>query len=271
MPELPEAETIAAALHAALAGERIERVRLLRRDFLKTGRPGQLARLRGAALERVFRRGKYVVFDLRRRLLVLQLGMSGRVHLDWPADALVPHTHLVIAFADGIELRYANARRIASGVHLLRAADEGPLGRLGPDADRIGAGEFLDRLAGRTAPIKACLLNQAILAGVGNIYADESLFRAGIRPARRVHRISAAALARLHAAMREVLAEAVRAGGSTLDDATPFAGARGEMGFFTHVHRVYGRYGRPCRRCGRTLRRTLVAGRTTTYCPACQS
>jgi len=270
MPELPEAETIARALDAALAGERIERVRLLRRDFLKTGSPGRLARLRGAALERVFRRGKSVVLAAAGRYLLLQLGMSGRVCLDWPPDPLVPHTHLVIAFADGFELRYANTRRIASGIHLLRSMDEGPPGRLGPDADRIGADEFLRRLSGRTAPIKACLLNQALLAGVGNIYADEALFRAGIRPSRRVNRIPAAALARLHGCVREVLAEAIRAGGSTLDDATPFAGARGELGYFTKTHRVYGRYGQPCLRCGHALRRTLVAGRTTTYCPTCQ-
>ena len=270
MPELPEAETIARTLHAALAGERIERVRLRRRDFLKTGTPAQLARLRGAALERVFRRGKCVVFDVDRRYLVLQLGMSGRVCLDWPADPLLPHTHLVILFADGLQLRYANTRRIASGVHLLASADEGPLGRLGPDADRIALGEFRRRLAGRRAPIKACLLNQALLAGVGNIYADESLFRAGILPTRRADRVAPADLARLHRAVRRVLTEAIRAGGSTLDDATPFVGARGEMGYFTHAHRVYGRYGLPCRRCGYTLQRTLVAGRTSTFCPHCQ-
>ncbi len=270
MPELPEAETIARALHADLAGKRVVRVRLLRRDVLKTGRPGQLAALTGRRLARVFRRGKAVVFDLSDRFLVIQLGMSGRVYLDSPRVPFVPHTHLVVSFAGALELRYANTRRIASGVHLLGSIDQGPLARLGPDADTIDPDEFLRRLAGRVSPIKACLLNQAILAGVGNIYADESLFRAGIRPTRRANRIPKAKLARLHQAIQSVLAEAVRAGGSTLGDATPFAGPRGEMGYFTHVHQVYGRYGEPCRVCGCSLRRTLVAGRTTTYCPRCQ-
>ena len=270
MPELPEAETIARTLAAVLAGETIRRARLLRRDFLKTGSPRRIARLAGRPLTAVTRRGKYVLLHAGPYRLVLQLGMSGRVHLARSGEPLPPHTHLVVGFAGPRQLRVVNARRIAAGIHLLADDEPGPMAALGPDADAIGRAEFVQRLAGRAGPIKAALLNQSLLAGVGNIYADEALFAAGIRPARRVSRISRRRLARLHGAVRKVLAEAVAAGGSTLDDANPFAGADGVLGYFTHFHQVYGRYGQPCPRCGRTLRRTLVGGRTSTYCPACQ-
>jgi len=270
MPELPEAETIARTLAAALPGGAVTAARLLRRDFLKTGSPRRLRRLAGATLTGMARRGKCVVLAFGADRLVLQLGMSGRVWLDRPGRPVAPHTHLILTFAARPQLRYANSRRIAAGVHLLAGDEQGPLARLGPDADTIGPEAFARRLAGRTAPVKAALLNQALLAGVGNIYADEALFRAGIRPGRRVHRIGRGRLAALHAALRAVLAEAVAAGGSTLDDANPFVGADGELGYFTHAHQVYGRYGQACLRCGRTLRRATVAGRTSTYCPRCQ-
>ncbi len=270
MPELPEAESIARTLRAALAGARIARVRLLRRDFLKTGSPSSLRRLAGARIAGVARRGKYPIVEAPPWRLVLQLGMAGRVYVHRGDHPMPAHTHLVVALTDGREMRYANVRRIASGVHLLGEGQLGPLAALGPDADAIGREEFIERLAGRTAPIKAALLNQSILAGVGNIYADEALFRAGLRPGRRVHRISRADLGKLHRAVRTVLAQAVAAGGSTVSFSTPFADANEELGYFTVSHRVYGRYGRACRRCRRTLQRTTVAGRTTTYCPLCQ-
>ncbi len=270
MPELPEAETIARTLARAVAGSTIRGVRLLRRDLLKTGSPRRLRRLAGRKIAAVGRVGKYVVLEVPPSRLVLQLGMSGRVHLQRAHQPLPPHTHLVIALTGRRDLRYANVRRIASGVHLLGGGEAGPLGALGPDALDIGAEEFLARVGARTAPVKAVLMNQSVLAGVGNIYADEALFRAGIRPTRRAHRVAAARLRRLHAALRAVLRQAVDAGGSTVSFSTPFADADGELGYFTVSHRVYGRYGRPCRKCRRPLSRTTVAGRTTTYCRGCQ-
>ncbi len=270
MPELPEAETIARTLTTALGGAQVAQVMLRRRDMLKSGTPSGLRRLAGSQLGEVRRRGKYLVMDFDRLRLVLQLGMAGRPCLDWTGRPLPAHTHLVLTFADGLQLRYVNARRIAAGVHLLESGQEGPLGSLGPDADAIGCIEFLQRLNGRRAPIKAALLNQSILAGVGNIYSDEALFRAGIRPTRRVHHIARAELKRLHGALRSVLAEAVAAGGSTVTASNPFANADGELGRFALAHRVYGRYGQPCLKCGRKLLRTAVGGRTSTYCPRCQ-
>ena len=200
MPELPEAETIARALDAALRGARIARAALLRRDFLKTGSPSGLRRLAGRTISAVGRRGKCVVLEIPPRRLVLQLGMAGRVYVDRPSRPRPPHTHLIVALAGGREMRYANVRRIASGVHLLADGQAGPLGRLGPDADGIGLEEFLARIAARRTAVKTALLNQSILAGVGNIYAQEALFRAGIHPSRRANRVSRVRLAGLHRA-----------------------------------------------------------------------
>jgi len=270
MPELPEAETIARTLAAAGAGAIIRQVRLLRRDFLKTGSQARLRQLAGVKIVAVTRRGKCVILEAPPWRVVLQLGMAGRVYVHESGRPPPPHTHLVISLADERQIRYANSRRIAAGVHLLAGGQAGPLAGMGLDADRISRNDFITRLAGRTAPIKAALLNQSILAGVGNIYADEALFRAGIRPTRRIRRISRAELAKLHRAVRAVLAEAIDAGGSTVSVSTPFADANGQLGRFTICHRVYGRYGQRCRRCRVVLRRTTVAGRTTTYCPRCQ-
>lgn len=270
MPELPEATTIARGLADALTGAQVRQVRLLRRDFFKGGRRAELARLAGAWIDGVERRGKWVIVRLDGRRLVLQLGMAGRVYVHPACEPLPPHTHLTIALADGRELRYANSRRIAAGVRLLAPGRSALLEALGPDADEIECAEFVQRLAGRKAPIKAALLNQSILAGVGNIYSDEALFRAGLRPGRRVNRIARRKLIELHRRVREVLTEAIAAGGSTLESSTPFAGPNGEMGYFTHSHQVYGRYGQPCLRCGTVLRRTTIGGRTSSYCPRCQ-
>jgi formamidopyrimidine-DNA glycosylase len=273
MPELPEAQTIASALDKAIGGKTVQGIRLLRRDFLKTGAPRDLTALAGQRIQRVFRRGKSVVIVFAARRVVLQLGMSGRVYVAAgaaTAEPLPPHTHIVIACTDGAEARYANARRIASGVHVLAADELGPLARMGPDANTIGRAEFIARIRARRTPIKAALLNQSILAGVGNIYADESLFRAGIRPTRAVTAVSDADLARLHGIIGRVLAEAIAAGGSTIKGSGKYADPHGEVGGFTTAHRAYGRYGQPCQKCHAKLRRTEIGGRTTTYCPHCQ-
>jgi formamidopyrimidine-DNA glycosylase len=270
MPELPEATTIARGLSAALVGAQIKGVRLLRADFLKCGRRRDLRRLRGTWVDDVTRRGKWVILHLDGRRLVLQLGLAGRILVQWADEPPPAHTHLVVALEDGREMRYANSRRIAGGVALLEGARSPLLDRLGPDADAIAQEEFIARLAGRKTPVKAALMNQAILAGVGNIYSDEALFRAGIRPTRPVRGIRRSRLARLHRCLRGVLAEAIAAGGSTLPGANPYAGTGGEIGYFTQRHRVYGRHGRPCLRCRTVLRRVLIGGRSCTFCPRCQ-
>jgi formamidopyrimidine-DNA glycosylase len=270
---MPEAKTIAAAIDRVAAGRRIDSIDLRRRDMLKTGAPIDLHDLAGAAVERVDTRGKYVVLHAGDARLVIQLGMAGRVRLAERGAEPLAHTHLRIDLADGPTIDYVNVRRIASGLHLLApgAGDAGPLAALGPEADRIEREEFVARLAARRKAVKAALLDQSILAGLGNIYADESLARAAVRPTRRADRLNRKTLARLHDAVRAVLAEAIAAGGSTLADSTPFAAPDGAVGYFASRHRVYGRFGQPCLHCRTTLSRTLVAGRTTTYCPRCQS
>jgi formamidopyrimidine-DNA glycosylase len=270
MPELPEAQTIAAALQMGLAGGTIGQVRLCRRDFLKTGTPGRLAELAGRKVASVGRKGKYVIIETPPLRLVLQLGMSGRVYLVGAGEKPAPHTHLVLTLADGREMHYANARRIASGVHVLSPGQDGPLAALGEDALTISAQDFAEALSARRCAIKTAIMNQRLLAGVGNIYSDEALFRAGLRPGRRASTISRPKLLALHATLRAVLAEAIRAGGSTIKGSNPYASAGGELGEFTTAHRMYGRYGQPCLRCGQTCRRKTLGGRTSTFCPKCQ-
>ena len=272
MPELPEARTIARRLHAAVAGRVIDGVNLRRRDMLKTGSPASLAALAGKRLHRVGSRGKYVVVHTSAGRLVMQLGMAGRILLRPPKAPSETHTHLVVYLDDGRRLHYDNVRRIAGGVHLVAGGtdDRGPLAALGPEATEISPERFVAALRKSNRPVKAALLDQSILAGLGNIYTDESLARAGIRPTRRAGGLSAGRLARLHEVIGRVLAEAVAAGGSTLSDANPFVDADGRTGTFAARHRVYGRYGNPCLTCGSELRRTIIAGRTTTYCPRCQ-
>ena len=272
MPELPEARTIARRLNAAAVGCTIRAVRLVRPDMLKTGSPRTLAGFVGQRFERVDTRGKYVVAHTPDRRLVIQLGMAGRIRLTRSADPLAPHTHLVIHLARGRDLRYSNVRRIAGGLHVLPAGSEdlGPMASLGPEVTDVALEAFVAALRRRRRPVKAALLDQSLLAGLGNIYSDEALGRAGVRPTRRACRLRAVELARLHRAIAEVLTEAIAAGGSTLADANPFVDADGDPGYFTLRHRVYGRAGRPCLQCGAVLKRTIVAGRTTTFCPRCQ-
>ena len=272
MPELPEARTIARRLDESVAGCEISAVRLCRRDMLKTGSPADLAALAGQTLGRIDTRGKYVVLHAGPARLVVQLGMAGRLCLGLRTEPQVPHTHLIIRLADGRDLRYVNPRRIAGGLLLLGAdgGDCGPLSHLGPEATDIGLEEFVARVGSRRRAIKTVLLDPRVLAGVGNIYSDEALARAGIRPARRADRLHRAELARLHRAMRQVLRQAIAAGGSSLRDANPFLDADGNVGRFAAQHRVYGRAGRPCLACGAPLKRVVLGGRASTYCPRCQ-
>lgn len=272
MPELPEARTIARRLHEAAAGAVIAHVRLLRRDMLRTGTPARLSALAGQTITAVGTRGKYVIVFTPASRFVIQLGMSGQLRLTPAAGPLPLHTHLVIRLKDERQILYINTRRIASGLHLLAAGtdDTGPLSLLGPDATDISAEAFVAAIRTRRRAIKTALMDPSLLAGVGNIYSDEALFRAGIRPTRRAHRVGSAGLCRLHQAVRQVLAEAIAAGGSSLKDSNPYVDADGRLGEFSIRHRVYGRGGQPCLACHTTLRSAVIGGRTSTFCPRCQ-
>jgi formamidopyrimidine-DNA glycosylase len=192
--------------------------------------------------------------------------MTGRLLVTGPDSPVVPHTHARLNLASGRELRFVDPRRFGrlEFRNLLNAAAfHGP----GAEPLIIGPGEFAALFHGRRLPIKAALLNQTLLAGVGNIYADESLFQAGIRPRRRTNRLTAAELERLRLALRQVLGHAIRLGGSSVSD---YVDADGERGFFQLEHCVYQRTGQPCRRCQTPIRRVVLAGRGTHYCPKCQ-
>lgn len=269
MPELPEVETIANGLNRRVAGDRIDSVWIGDKpEPLKSPASEIAGTLEGARVEQVRRVGKHIVFDLhstrapRSRQWIVHLGMTGRMLVSPPEMELPRHTHLVARLASGRELRFVDPRRFGR-LEVRQTTFSGP----GAEPLLIEAEQFARLFHRSHAPVKAALLNQKLLHGVGNIYADEALFRAGIRPRHRAHSLTRAELGRLHSAVREVLREAIAAGGSSISD---YVDADGESGFFQLQHRVYGREGQPCLRCKTPVKKIVVAGRGTHYCPKCQ-
>jgi formamidopyrimidine-DNA glycosylase len=273
LPELPEVETIAADLRPQLVGRRIERVESLYPAMVRHPDATLFKEeLRGRRIEGLTRRGKYLLFHLDSgELFVVHLGMTGQLRVSAPELALEPHTHLVLALDDGRQLRYRDVRRFGrllfgSEEELLR---ERQLPRLGPEPidPSFTADDLYRRLKGRRAPLKALLLDQAVVAGVGNIYADESLYRARIRPDRPAGRISRKSAQRLRDALRDSLELAIGNRGSSVDD---YRDGFGERGRQQEELLVYGRAGQPCPSCGRPLSSVRLAGRTTVFCRYCQ-
>ena len=269
MPELPEVETTVRGLRPVLDGERLVRVEPRRADLRKAIPVDLRQRLTGATVTRLHRRAKYGLVDTDLGdTLIFHLGMSGRWRID-PGEPQA-HDHLLIETGSGRTLALNDPRRF--GFLDLWATDDlasyppfvatGPE-PLGPD---FTAAYLRDRLAGRTAPIKAMLLDQRIVAGLGNIYVCEALHVARIAPARMAGQIALARLERLVAATRTVLLAAIEAGGSTLRD---YARPDGELGYFSKQFLVYGREGEPCD-CGGVVRRRTESGRSTFWCPRCQ-
>jgi len=267
MPELPEVETVARGLQKAVAGDAVESVWIGKRpQVLKSAAREIEKAVTGATIAAVRRVGKHIVVDLQNGSApvqwVVHLGMTGSFVV-CPADApLEKHTHLVARLRSGRELRFVDPRmfgKLAVASTAFSAAGAEPL--------EIGAEEFTALFHGTRAPIKSALLNQALLSGVGNIYADEALFRAGIRPRRRSHTLTRAELRSLYDAVREVLHEAIAAGGTTVND---YMNALGESGRFQFDLRVYGRETEPCLRCRTPIKRIVISGRSTHYCPKCQ-
>jgi formamidopyrimidine-DNA glycosylase len=197
---------------------------------------------------------------------IVHLGMTGRLLVTTPDAPLAPHTHARLTLASGRELRFVDPRRFGR-LDFLDLTREPVFTAAGADPLTITAAEFAQLFHARRLPIKAALLNQTLLSGVGNIYADESLFRSGIRPRRRCARLTGAELERLRLALCEVLEHAIRLGGSSVSD---YVDADGVRGFFQLEHCVYLRTGLPCRRCNQPIRRIVLAGRGTHYCPKCQ-
>ncbi|RYH01584.1 bifunctional DNA-formamidopyrimidine glycosylase/DNA-(apurinic or apyrimidinic site) lyase [Salipiger sp. IMCC34102] len=282
MPELPEVETVRRGLAPAMEGRRIARAEVNRPD-LRWPFPERMAdRLTGARVERLRRRSKYILADLdSKETLLVHLGMSGRMlvsgarvgdfHHDHPAPA--KHDHVVLHMDHGARVTFNDARRFGAMDLMATGSEEDHwlIRDIGPEplSNHFDESYLVARLKGRNTPIKAALLDQRIVAGLGNIYVCEVLHRAGIHPARKAGRISAARVARLVPLIREVLTEAIAAGGSSLRD---YRQADGDLGYFQHEFAVYDREGAPCPRpaCPGVIRRIVQSGRSSFFCPACQ-
>ncbi|MGH9539902.1 MAG: bifunctional DNA-formamidopyrimidine glycosylase/DNA-(apurinic or apyrimidinic site) lyase [Terriglobales bacterium] len=303
MPELPEVETIARGLASRVSGDIIESVWLgSKPEPFKSSAAEITATLESRRIVGVRRMGKHIVVDLEsagvtrplskglssrrspkvrggERLRspdrkaakvapeqtaqwIVHLGMTGSLLVCQPDAEISKHTHAIAKLASGRELRFVDPRRFGrlSVAHGFQAAGLEPL--------EVRLDHFVTLFHGRRTPIKSALLNQKLLSGVGNIYADESLFRAGIRPRRRAASLTREELRRLYLALQEVLQEAISLGGSSVSD---YVDADGEEGFFQLQHRVYGREGEPCLVCKTPIKRVVIAGRSSHYCPRCQT
>jgi formamidopyrimidine-DNA glycosylase len=301
MPELPEVETIARGVNERLRGDRIVEVWFGRHpEPFKTPAARQAKGLEGREILTVHRTGKHIVCELgpadgsvhfhpsrknknAARLgypdagfgeleskpeaqWIVHLGMTGRLLVTTPDAPVAAHTHARLSLASGRELRFVDPRRFGRLEYRELSRRDG-FRAPGADPLEVTAAEFARLFSGRKLFIKAALLNQKLLSGVGNIYADESLFRAGIRPRRRSGQLTRAELEELRLTLVEVLEHAIRLGGSSVSD---YVDADGVRGFFQLKHCVYLRTGLPCRRCQTPIRRIVVAGRGTHYCPHCQ-
>lgn len=277
MPELPEVETVVRGLASRVTGDSVDSVWLSGKpQSLKSPAAEIVRTLEGSRIERIHRQGKHIVFELGRgsqvagrgqkpkpehTQFVVHLGMTGSMVVASPGVPMAKHTHAVLGLRSGREVRFVDPRRFGRlSVHSGRQFE-------GTEPFDISFEDFRSLFRGRKTPIKSALLNQKLLRGIGNIYADESLIRAGIRPRRRAASLTAEELKRLYRAIPEVLNEAIAAGGSSVSD---YVDADGEEGFFQLQLRAYGREGEPCLKCRRPIKRVVVAGRSTHYCPKCQ-
>jgi formamidopyrimidine-DNA glycosylase len=279
MPELPEVETIARGLHKRVAGDTIQSIWLGEKPEPLKSSPRDIAKvLEHSKILQVRRVGKHIVFDLKqlskgrdrrepRGQWIVHLGMTGKMQVTTPDVEVAKHTHAIARLASGREVRFVDPRRFGRlavvGARPSAASFQAP----GDEPLESQAERFIELFKGRKTPIKSALLNQKLLSGVGNIYADEALFRAGVRPRRRAASLTRDQLRRLHAAVQEVLREAIELGGSSISD---YVNADGEEGFFQLQHRVYGREGEPCLVCETPIKRVVIAGRSSHYCSHCQ-
>lgn len=278
MPELPEVETVANGVHERVHGRRIVSVWTSGKpQTFKSSETLLAETLTGARIRTVRRVGKTIVMTLDRTTapqqaeFLIHLGMNGRLLVSQADVPLPPHTHAVLALDDQREVRFIDPRRFGRlSIHRAApetAADKTAYAGPGREPLAIARDEFTALFRGRKTPIKAALLNQSLLHGVGNIYADESLFRAGIRPRRQAASLTRAELLRLRESLIQVLKKAIQLGGSSVSD---YVDADGVRGFFQLEHKVYGRSGEDCLDCGTKLKKLTVGGRTTVFCPKCQ-
>ena len=261
MPELPEVETVVRSLRPAIVGQRILNAEFLQLRVLRGSPIATTKALVGRCIEAIERYGKFIAIRLDRGYLVVHLGMTGKLLID---AAPTKWTHAIFTLDRGV-LHYDDQRqfgRVEYGAQLPERVSA-----LGPEPLEITLPDFAARLKARRSPVKAVLLNQAVVRGVGNIYADEALFRAGVHPKSAADSLGKDRARRVYDAMREVLAEAIESRGSSVSN---YVDAEGRKGSFQLAHRVYRRNGEPCVNCGTEIKRILVAQRGTHFCPKCQ-
>ncbi len=270
MPELPEVEIVARGLEARIKGRTIDQVEVRLKKLIKGDADSFAQDLAGKKIKGVRRKGKVMVLDLGRAALGVHLKMTGRFSFEKPAQPPARHTHLVFTFKKApFELHYHDLRRFGwfelikpGGLNTWPAWAE-----LGPDALSVSEEDFCQRLGARRGRLKPLLLNQGFIAGLGNIYADEALFRAGLHPLKKAEELKEDERRRLFAAVGQVLSEALVWGGSSVAN---FRDAEGRRGYFQTRHLVYHRQGEPCPRCGEEIARISLGGRSSHFCPACQ-
>jgi formamidopyrimidine-DNA glycosylase len=281
MPELPEVETVVRGLQKSVLGHKILSVWIGKSDFIDN--PGEFTRLSGQKIVAIERFGKFMLLRLtnseyaaseglkdaahQSASLLVHLGMTGQIA---PTAADIPfdkHTHVSLTLDDGRELRYTDARRFGRMAYLTAELLAKEVAEAGADPLEVSSAEFAGRVRSRNARIKALLLDQGVLRGVGNIYADESLWRAKIHPARVGAKLSPKEAETLRQMLQEILNRAIIMRGSSISD---FLDANGEPGEYQRHHRAYGREGKPCYRCRTPIRRVIVAGRSSYFCPKCQ-
>ncbi len=281
MPELPEVETVARGLRQTILGRRILSVTLGKTDFIDD--PAALEQhLPGRRIEAVERYGKFMLLrlsaadggtraaangDAAQASLLVHLGMTGQIAPSPAAQPLEKHTHVCMLLDDGRELRYVDARRFGRIAYLTEAPLAEELTGFGADPLEVSKEEFANRICERRARIKALLLDQSVLRGVGNIYADESLWRAKIHPGQLGAKLSRKQAETLRRVLQDILRKAIALRGSSISD---FLDAEGEPGEYQRHHRAYGREGKSCYRCKTSIRRAIVAGRSSYFCPKCQ-
>jgi formamidopyrimidine-DNA glycosylase len=276
MPELPEVETVARGLQREVAGRKILSVTLGKTDFIDD--PAALEReLPGRTILRVERYGKFLLLRLgaaeeagrneEQAALLVHLGMTGLLMPRAGNEPQAKHTHVLILLDDGRELRYTDPRRFGRMAYLAGEILDRELKRFGADPLEAGLAEFSRRIQGRRARIKAMLLDQSVLRGIGNIYADESLWKARIHPAQLGSRLKPEQIEKLYRELQEILRKAIVLRGSSISD---FLDAEGLPGEYQRHHRAYGREGQACFRCKTLIRRGMVAGRSSYFCPKCQ-
>jgi formamidopyrimidine-DNA glycosylase len=276
MPELPEAETVRRDLEKEVVGKRIKvvDVRGLRSIRRHPNKKTFTERLEGQKVESVSRRGKNIMIDLGADILVVHLGMSGQLLRAQPKDPTIKHTHVVITFTQGGQLRYVDPRTFGELYVVSKEAfahDAPEIASLGfdPIEDVVAWDTFGAQLVARRVKLKTLLMDQKFIAGIGNIYSDEILWNAGLRPDRSSDTVSTQEVRRLYRSMGEVLQEAIKLRGSSLAD-EQYRDLFGNIGQYQTEHKVYGREGQPCKRCRHTVERMKWSGRSAFFCPGCQ-